>query len=225
MDTAEWRVERIVRARGKGNIYIAECNSYMRRMLELESWSRWIFWRSRFRRGNQTISLPRCSGVIANKVMRLLEKMQDDGQLLQFKQSGDICDAVNHRCIKPLLSSLLLLLLLLLFPLAVIHKRLPSGINESRTLPISPISLITDTLIRFPLAIISHRRYRCIKGSGSPLIFSALLIGEEVDTEGTHHGGPIDTNVVGCGGEFEAFEVFAVGPFSDGLSLAELIAE
>lgn len=148
--------------------------------------------------------------------MKVLKQIKD---VLHFKL--EVFDAADHRCIRLLLPTILLLLI----PLIPIPIRLPTRIDKPRTLPVPPVSLVTNTLIRFIPSVITHRRHRGINGTRSPRIISTLVISEEVDTKGTDLGGPIDTDIVGCGAEFEAIEVVAAGPFSDGLFIAVLVAE
>lgn len=98
-------------------------------------------------------------------------------------------------------------------------------VNKPSALPVASVSTVTDTLVGFALSVVSHRRLRGVDGTGGPLVISALFVGEEVDTKGTHLGGPIDTDIVGCGGELEAVEFVATGPFSDGFTRAIHVIE
>lgn len=66
---------------------------------------------------------------------------------------------------------------------------------------------------------------RGVYGTGGPLVISALFVGEEVDTKGTHLGRPINTDIVGRGGELEAIELVPTSPFPDGFTRAIPVVE
>lgn len=119
---------------------------------------------------------------------------------------------------------LLLLLLLLLLQLIRHIRAMPHIIiNEIRALPIRPMRLIANTLIRLPLPVIPHGRLGRVHAGRGPIF--AVVVGEEGDAEGAGLGAPVEAHVVGGGGVFEAVPVVVAGVFDDGFAGAETVVE